>query len=271
MLPLSNIKKEQTTPKEFIIDINCDLGQSFGVYKNESEESLIPYVSSVNIACGAHSGDPVTIMKALKLAKKHNLSVGAHIGYPDIQGFGYRSLKLTSEEIQAMVVFQIGALNSMAKYFNLVVEYVRPHGALHKDTLTNIDTAVAVAKGIANFDNWLILVGGPSQILKEASDITGVRIAAEFQPIKNYTENGEVDFEKEDIGDIDLCINQVNSLAKDSIIKTVDNKNITAEFNTIHLDLRSEKSIELAKKIQTVIDKKVPIPATFVMESGWLS
>ncbi len=271
MLPLSNIKKEQAPPKEFVIDINCDLGQSFGVYKNESEESLIPYVSSVNIACGAHSGDPITIMKALKLAKNHNLSIGAHIGYPDIQGFGYRSLKLTPEEIQAMVVFQIGALNSMAKYFNLVVEYVRPHGALHKDILTNVDTAVAVANGIANFDKWLILVGAPSQNLKEASDITGVRIATEFQPIKNYTATGDIDFERDDIEDINFCMNQVNSLVKDSTIKTVDKKNITVNFNTIHLDLRSEKSIELAKKIQAAIDKTVPIPATFVMESGWLS
>ncbi len=271
MLPLSNIKKEQTTPKEFIIDINCDLGQSFGVYKNESEESLIPYVSSVNIACGAHSGDPVTIMKALKLAQKHNLSIGAHIGYPDIQGFGYRSLKLTSEEIQAMVVFQIGALNAMAKYYNRTVEYVRPHGALHKDILTNIDTAVAVSKGIANFDKWLILVGAPSKNLEEAGDTAGIRIAKEFQPIKNYTENGEIDFEREDIEDINFCMSQINSLVKDSFIKTVDKKKIIADFNTIHLDLRSEKSIELAKKIQAAVDKTAPIPATFVMESGWLS
>jgi len=99
MIPLSSIRKEQKQENLINIDLNCDLGQSFGVYKNDQELELLQYVSSVNISCGSHAGDPVTIMNMLKLASENNLSVGAHIGYPDIQGFGYRNMSLNEEEI----------------------------------------------------------------------------------------------------------------------------------------------------------------------------
>ena len=152
MIPLSNIKKDQNQQKQLYIDLNCDIGQSFGVYKNELEYGLLPYVSSVNISCGSHAGDPVTIMNAIKAAKEYNLAIGAHVGYPDIQGFGYRNMQLSDEELQAVVVYQIGALSALAKTYNLVIEHVRPHVALYIYAEKDFNISCSIAKAIAGFD-----------------------------------------------------------------------------------------------------------------------
>lgn len=113
------------------IDFNCDLAQSFGIYKNSSESRLLDYVSSVNIACGFHAGDPLTIKEALLTAKEKNIVVGAHIGFDDIQGFGYRQMELDSDELEALVMYQVGALMTFAKAYNMEIEHVRPHGAMY--------------------------------------------------------------------------------------------------------------------------------------------
>ena len=112
------------------IDFNCDLAQSYGIYKNNVEFELLDYVSSVNISCGFHAGDPVTIKDALLKAKEKNVAVGAHIGFNDIQGFGYRPVDLKEDELEALVIYQVGALISYAQTFDLELEFVRCHGAL---------------------------------------------------------------------------------------------------------------------------------------------
>ena len=114
------------------IDFNIDLAQSFGIYKNNTEFDLLDYASSVNISCGFHAGDPLTIKNALLKAKEKNVVVGAHIGFDDIQGFGYRDMDLSEDEIEALVIYQVGALMSFAKTFNMEIEHVRPHGAMYK-------------------------------------------------------------------------------------------------------------------------------------------
>jgi len=199
MIPLSNIRKEQNQQKQIFIDLNCDIGQSYGVYKNDLEYSILPYVSSVNISCGSHAGDPVTIMNALKIAKEHNLAVGAHIGYPDIQGFGYRAMNLTDDELQAVVLYQIGALSSLAKSYNVTIEHIRPHGALYKQAASNLDVSVSIAKAIAKFDPWLILVGAAGETLEKAKEIANIRVAPEAHLDRKYNFDGMLDFDNESV------------------------------------------------------------------------
>ena len=117
------------------IDFNCDLAQSFGIYKNNSEYNLLDYVSSVNIACGFHAGDPSAIKEALLAAKDRNVVVGAHIGYDDIQGFGYRPMDLEEDELEALVMYQVGALMTFAKAYHMEIEHVRPHGAMYRKAM----------------------------------------------------------------------------------------------------------------------------------------
>ena len=130
---------QETLEKKQIknIDFNCDLAQSFGIYKNNAEYDLLDYVSSVNISCGFHAGDPIIIKNALMQAKEKNIVIGAHIGFDDIQGFGYRPMQLSEEEIEALVIYQIGAITSFAKTFGLEIEHVRPHGAMYKKCTTD--------------------------------------------------------------------------------------------------------------------------------------
>ncbi|MEI8389763.1 MAG: LamB/YcsF family protein [bacterium] len=270
MIPLSSIKKEQKPEKQINIDLNCDLGQSFGVYKNEQELELLQYVSSVNISCGSHAGDPLTIMNMLKLASENNLTVGAHVGYPDIQGFGYRNMNLNDEEIQALVVYQIGALNSLAKLYNLTVEHVRPHGAMYVEAAKNYKTSLAIAKAVAKYDPWLIYVGAPGENLLKAGEETNLRVAQEVQLDKKYAIDGTVDFEAGDIVDLEYSTRLLETLVRDSSVINNQQGRTKLEIKTVHLSVKSAVSIELAQKAKALISNPIPIIGTYVAENGWL-
>lgn len=269
MIPLSEIKKNSKKEQEVILDINCDLGQSYGVYTNELEKDLIPFVSSVNISCGAHSGDPITILKALNAAKENNLAVGAHIGFPDIQGFGYREMQLDDDEIEAVVLYQIGALSSLAKARGQEIEYVRCHGALYKQAVQNEQTSITIAKAIAKYNPWLIYVttGINAAIVSEEAKI---RVAKEIFLDKKYNLDGSIDLESGDIVDYDYSCKLLNSLVKDKSVINNQGGKTKVDFDTIHLNMKSNMSIHIAKKTQELIKTPRPVGYNFTRESGWV-
>ncbi|MFH0702755.1 MAG: LamB/YcsF family protein [bacterium] len=268
MISLS--KKEQNQQKQLYIDLNCDLGQSYGVYRNDSENSLLPYVSSVNISCGCHSGDPVTIMNALKHAQEYNLVVGAHVGYPDIQGFGYRNMQLNDEELQATVLYQVGALSSLAKAYNINIEHVRPHGALYKEAACNLNVSSSIAKAIAKFDPWLIYVGAAGEILNKAGEIAGIRIAPEIHLDKKYNFEGLIEFDSDDVIDLEYSVSQFESLIKDSTLKNSQGGKTKINFKTVHLSMKTEFSLSIAQKIKQLLPQPMSIAVTFVGNTGWI-
>ena len=141
-----------------LFDYNCDVAQSWGVYKNEAELEIAKYASSINVSAGFHSGDPVNIRKALLFAQENNISIGAHIGYPDIQGFGKRRMEFDKEELEAIVTYQIGAIIAYAKTLDLELEQVRAHGALKDDINNSQEVALVVAQAIKKINPWLNLV-----------------------------------------------------------------------------------------------------------------
>lgn len=270
MIPSTSLRKEQKQDKQINIDLNCDLGQSFGVYKNEQELDLLEYVSSVNISCGSHAGDPVTIMNMLKLASENNLAIGAHIGYPDIQGFGYRSMNLGEEEIQALVTYQIGALISLAKLYNLTVEHVRPHGALYVQAAKDYKTSLAIAKSIAKYDPWLIYVGAPSENLLKAGEEANIRVAQEVQLDKKYTIDGSIDFDAGDIVDNNYSINLLESVVNDSSVINDQQGKTKLDVKTIHLAMKTSASLEIAQKAKELIVNPIPLAGTYVAGNGWI-
>jgi UPF0271 protein len=269
-MTISDVKKDTTTDKGLFLDLNCDLGQSYGVYRNEPELQLVPYVSSVSISCGLHAGDPLTIMNMLKLAAENNLSVGAHVGYPDIQGFGYRGIQLTDEEMQAVIVYQIGALASLAKLYNINVEFVRPHGALYRQAAEDYKVAYSLAKAVAAYDPWLVLVGAPSEHLDRAGEEANLRIAKELQLDKKYDVNGNIDFSLGDVLDVDYSTRLLDSIIKHSSVINTQGGRTKVKYNTIHLNMRDASSVEIAKKAASMVSSPVTIPGTFVANSGWL-
>lgn len=162
-----------------MFDFNCDCAQEYGVYKNEKELEIAKYVSSINIAAGFHSGDPLSIKRALEFAKENNVSIGAHIGYQDIQGFGSRKVELNDEELETTVIYQISAISSFANAMGLEIEHARLHGAMKNELNSNIDFAKKVACAIKKLNPWLNLYINNSEFKEILEKETGIKCAFE--------------------------------------------------------------------------------------------
>ncbi len=168
------------------IDLNCDLGEGFGQYKLGNDEALMPLITSANIACGFHAGDAQVMSRTVHLAVKAGVAIGAHPGYPDLQGFGRRSMDLTMEEIENMVLYQVGALAAFARAAGAKPVHVKPHGALYNRASVDHACALAIARAVAGFDPALILVGLAGSKLIEAGNEIGLRTANEGFPDRTY-------------------------------------------------------------------------------------
>ncbi|PCI59857.1 MAG: hypothetical protein COB35_10500 [Gammaproteobacteria bacterium] len=138
--------------------LNCDLGESFGHWQMGMDELVMPHIDQANIACGFHAGDPLIMQQTIASAKEHGVSIGAHPAYPDLQGFGRRSLKCSSDEIIAFMHYQIAALDGMAKMQGVEIEYVKPHGALYNDMMAKNEIRVAIMQAIADFHRPIALM-----------------------------------------------------------------------------------------------------------------
>ena len=147
-----------------VFDFNSDLAQEYGIYKNEKAFEIAKYMSSVNISAGFHAGDPLSIKKALEFAKSCNLAVGAHIGYPDISGFGYRNMDMAEDEVEVMVIYQLGAISAFSNALNTDIEHVRCHGAMYEKLNNDSVFAKSVAAAIKKFNPWLNLIVGNPEI-----------------------------------------------------------------------------------------------------------
>ncbi|MDD3149430.1 MAG: LamB/YcsF family protein [Candidatus Gastranaerophilales bacterium] len=265
---MAQISPEKT--QELFIDINCDLAQSYGIYKNDLEFELLPYVSSASISCGLHSGDPLTIKKAVERALEYNLSIGAHIGYPDIQGFGYREMQLSDEEIQAIVLYQIGALSAIAKSYDVQVDFIRPHGTLYKQIATDYSIALNVAKAIAKYCPWIVLVGASGEILEKAGEEANIKVAHEIHLDKSYNPDGSIDFNSDDIISEKYAIEMLSMLKTNSMVKNNAGGITKVRFNTIHLNTKSQISFDIAKKTKEFFANPVPITVSILKDANWI-
>jgi len=172
------------------IDINCDMGESFGRYTLGHDEALMPLITSANIACGLHAGDPVVMERTIRLAREAGVAIGAHPGLPDLQGFGRRRLDLSAEEAEAFVLYQVGALAAFARASGVELNHVKPHGALYNQAAVDHELARAIARGVARFSRNLILVGLAGSALVEAGIEVGLPVASEGFPERGYTAAG---------------------------------------------------------------------------------
>lgn len=143
----------------YSIDLNSDVGESYGVYALGNDEALMPLISSANIACGFHAGDPRVMRKTIQLALEHQVAIGAHPGLPDLNGFGRREMAITSEEAYELIIYQLGALQALTKAEGGVVRHVKPHGALYNMAAANSELAHGIAKAIYAVDSALIVYG----------------------------------------------------------------------------------------------------------------
>lgn len=172
------------------MDINCDMGESYGRYRLGEDAAILLWVSSANIACGMHAGDPVVMQATVKLAKQAGAAVGAHPGYPDLQGFGRRAMEMSPEEVEALVLYQVGALAGFARAEGVELAHVKPHGALYNRAAVDMPLARAVAAGVARFSRNLVLVGLAGSCLVQAGLDEGLGVAHEGFPERGYLPDG---------------------------------------------------------------------------------
>lgn len=172
------------------IDLNCDLGESFGRYRLGDDAAMMPWITSANVACGFHAGDPHVMAGTVALAAAHGVALGAHPGYPDLQGFGRRPMTLTVEEIRGIILYQLGALSAFALAAGVSLDHVKPHGALYNFAAQDQLTAVAIAEAVAAFDPNLILVGFAGSRSIEAGERVGLQVANEGFPDRAYLPSG---------------------------------------------------------------------------------
>lgn len=180
---------ESTAPT---IDLNCDAGEAFGPWQMGDDAALIPQMTSVNIACGAHAGDPIVMRRTVELAVQHGVAIGAHPGYPDLQGFGRRAMSLTPGEVEVWMLAQIGALFGVARAAGATVQHVKPHGALYNVAADDPQLAVAVARAVRDFDPDLILVARANSLQVKVGRDMGVRVAEEAFIDRGYDAQGRL-------------------------------------------------------------------------------
>ena len=173
------------------VDLNCDMGESFGAYALGADAEILPFITSANVAAGFHAGDPQVIDRTVALAVKHGVAVGAHPGFPDLVGFGRRAMSCTPDEVEAMVLYQVAAVAGFVRAHGAALRHVKPHGALYNMAAQDSSLALAIARGIARFDRSLTLVGlSGSRAMQQAAQATGLRFAAEAFADRAYNPDG---------------------------------------------------------------------------------
>lgn len=251
------------------IDFNVDLAQVFGAFKDEKEFQALDYVSSAYVSCGFHAGDPLSIREMLLRCKEKNICIGAHVGYNDLQGFGYRPIALSPSEIEAIVIYQIGALTSLAKSYSLTIENVRPHGALYRLCALDYDIAMAVVSAIKKFDKWLSFTCLDNPVLDKVAAETGIVVNREVLLDKPYRADASVDWNSNSFLPDEVALNRVRTIMHSSQIKLPEGKFLPVNCDTLHFSIKNPTGINLLKSARELVEP-TPVAYNRAELSGWV-
>lgn len=240
-----------------VVNLTCDLGEGYGVYTIADDAALINIVSSVNIACGFHAGDPRTMARAVELAVQHNVKIGAHPGFPDLNGFGRRDMKLSAWEITTDVLYQLGALDAFVKAYGGVLHHVTPHGRL--GNLADLDAfhAKAVLEAIGRFDSTLRITSQEGELTRLAKEkgfpvsilVLGDRAYHDTGIVVNRREPGAV------IHDADVVVKRSLRMVIDGTVESIEGNSIPKTGDTLLVHGDTAGALELAKKLKQALIK----------------
>lgn len=238
------------------VDLNCDLGESFGAYKIGMDEQVLEYISSANIACGWHAGDSLVMDKTVKLAKNNGVAVGAHPGFPDLLGFGRRNLAASPEEVKTYIKYQLGALYAFAKAEGIKLQHVKPHGALYNMAAKDYKMSLAIAEAIKEVDENLILMGlANSEMIRAGKDI-GLRVANEVFADRAYNDDGTLvarSLPGAVIHDKDLAIKRVIRMVKEGKVESINGKDINIDVQSICIHGDNPEALVFSKNIKEAL------------------
>lgn len=239
------------------VDLNCDLGESFGAYKIGNDEKVLENVSSVNIACGFHAGDPVVMNKTVKNAIENNVAIGAHPGFLDLVGFGRRKMHISLEEAENYIVYQVSALQGFVKSYGGTLQHVKPHGALYNMAAVDLDLALAIAKGVKRVDENLILMGLAGSKLIEAGKMLDLKVASEVFADRAYTDEGTLvprSMEGAVIKDPELAVKRAINMFTNNYVESINGKKLTINADTICVHGDNEEALNFVRKIKAELE-----------------
>jgi len=240
------------------IDLNADMAESFGAYTIGNDEALLDVVTSANLACGFHAGDPATMRKTVRLALEKNVAIGAHPSLPDLMGFGRRVMEITADEAYDLVLYQVGALYAFVRAEGGQLTHVKPHGALYTLAAKQRTIAEAIAKAAAKFDDSLTLVGLSDSELIKAGRAIGLKTANEAFADRTYQADGSLTSRKHPdalISNADAAARQAVKLACEGTVQTLQGESIGIEADTLCIHGDSPNALELAHKIREALVK----------------
>ena len=248
--------------KEISVDINSDMGESFGAYRIGRDDEIIRYISSSNIACGFHASDPNTMVKTVRLCKDYGVGAGAHPGYPDLAGFGRRSMDMDPAELIHAILYQVGALGAFLALHKIPLQHVKMHGALYNDLVNKEALFLDIIKAVrAAFGNivFLTLSRPQSAALKKSMKKKGIRLALEVFPDRNYTDDGELlsrKYKEAVLKDPDAIAARAVRMVKERGIESANGRWVDMDIDTLCLHGDNLESIEAAKKIRDLFQRE---------------
>jgi 5-oxoprolinase (ATP-hydrolysing) subunit A len=240
------------------VDLNCDLGESFGRFKLGEQEKILKFISSANIACGFHSGDPTVMRETVKLALNHGVKIGAHPGLPDLNGFGRREMAITPQEGYDMVVYQIGALQGFLATFNEEMQHVKPHGALYNMAAKNQALAEAIAQAVYDVSPSLILFGLADSELTRAGEKIGLQTAHEFFADRTYQADGSLTSRSQPnamITDREQSAAQVIKAVKEGKVLSQQETEVALRADTVCIHGDGEHALAFAEYLKDMLEK----------------
>ena len=239
------------------IDLNADVGESLGPWSMGDDAQLIPLVSSVNIACGFHAGDPVTIGRTVGLAIAADAAIGAHPGYPDLAGFGRRDMDLGAEELEAAIVYQVGAVAAFARAAGSELRHVKAHGALYNRAAADTRVAETVVRAVRRVSPELILVGLAGSALVGAGRAAGLTVAAEAFPDRVYEADGSLRSRRlagAVLTDSTAIADRAVAMARDGRVTAVDGSTVRVVADTLCLHGDTPGAVEHARAVRAALE-----------------
>ncbi|WP_010677264.1 5-oxoprolinase subunit PxpA [Bacillus timonensis] len=241
------------------IDLNCDLGESFGAYSIGNDEQILSFISSANIACGFHAGDPRVMNQTVQLAKKYGVAIGAHPGFQDLIGFGRRAMAVSPSEIYDLILYQIGAISAFCQAHDVKLSHVKPHGALYNMAAVDTSLGEAIARAIAHFDPTLALYGLSGSKLIEAGEIHGLKTISEVFADRTYQSDGTLTPRTQPnaiIHNSGDAIKQVLQMVKEQTVQTTTSEIIPIKAQSICVHGDNEHALKFVQELRQALSNE---------------
>jgi len=239
------------------IDLNADVGESFGAYRIGADAGLMKVITSANVAAGFHAGDPSVLRATVKLAKAHGVAVGAHPGFPDLAGFGRRDMHVSPREAEDLVLYQVAAVAGVVAAEGVRLQHVKPHGALFNMAAADPALAAAIARAVAAFDRSLILFGPPDSALIQEGRAAGLRVAREGFADRAYEPGGRLlsrSVSGAVIDDVDAVVRRARQMAVERSVTAIDGSTLSLDVETICLHGDTPGSDGLAARLRAGLE-----------------